>query len=481
MRLMVALPETRSCHIVCSSNPDTASRSRCPLRCERHARPPLGARIFFVLLNQSNAPNPMNMILSPRRGANPLLSLIAAVALAASAPLALASNPTLPTIPSGTYNITSYGASTGASNNATAIQNAINAAAAAGGGTVVIPSGTWLSGPITLSSKINLNLASGAVLKMLAYGTYPGSTNFIYGKNLNNVKISGSGTIDGQGSAWWTAYNANNSVARPKMIRIESCTIVQVTGVRLQNAPTAHLTFAYACDQITVDHITVSTSGSSPNTDAVDTEGTNYLFDTCNLACGDDNIAIGAPHNHSAYYQILNCTFGVGHGCSIGSYTTNGVDHVTVNNCTFNGTTSGIRIKSARDRGGIVQYLTYSNITMSNVANPVWLSEWYPSDPSNPTTAGSATVTATTPNYKHILIQNLTATGASNARAIYGVPEQHINDVTLDNVKITATVGMNIFYADAIVFKNGSTITVSSGYPVTVYSASVSGISTHNY
>jgi polygalacturonase len=389
--------------------------------------------------------------------------------------------PTLPTIPGGTYNITAYGASTGSANNATAIQNAINAASAAGGGTVQIPSGTFLSGPITLKSKINLNLASGATLKMLAYGTYPGSAAFIYGKNLNNIEISGSGIIDGQGSAWWTAYNANNSLARPIMVRFEGCTAVEVVGIKLQNAPTAHVSFAYLCDQVTVNGVTISTSSSSPNTDGFDTEGNNYLFNNCNIACGDDNIAIGAGHNVSQYYVIQNCTFGVGHGCSIGSYTTYGVNHITVTGCTFNGTTSGFRIKSARGRGGVVQYLTYANNTMSKVQYPIWLSEWYPSDPSNPTTAGSASVTSTTPNYKHIVIQNLTATGATSARTIYGVPEQHISDVTLDNVKITATTGMGIYYADGIVFKNGSTITVSSGNPVTIYSATVSGITTHNY
>src|SRR5580698_5205004 len=88
-------------------------------------------------------------------------------------------NPTLPSIPSGTYNITSYGASTSSANNAAAIQKAINAAAAAGGGTVQVPSGTFLSGPINLTNKINLNLASGATLEMLAYGTWPGNTPFI--------------------------------------------------------------------------------------------------------------------------------------------------------------------------------------------------------------------------------------------------------------------------------------------------------------
>jgi polygalacturonase len=408
-----------------------------------------------------------------------LKTIVIAAAMAASNHAAL-SAPTLPSIPSGTYNITSYGASTGSANNATAIQNAINAASAAGGGTVQVPSGTFLSGPITLKSKINLNLASGATLKMLAYGTYPGNTAFIDFGGQNNVKISGSGTIDGQGSAWWTAYNANHAVARPGVLNGNNCTVVQVTGIKLLNAPNVNISFHYVCDQITVDHITITAPSTSPNTDGVDLEGSNFLFDSCNISCGDDMIAIVGSHVRSQYIVIQNCAFGTGHGCSIGSYTGNGVDHLTVNNCTFvNG--GGIRIKSSNDRGGTVQYLTYSNLKMTGVATPIWISEWYASDPANPTTAPTSTKTATTPIYKHILIQNLTATGASSGHNIYGRPEQHVSDVVLDNVKITATTGMNIFYADGIVFKNGSSVTVSSGNAVTIYQATVTGITTHNY
>jgi polygalacturonase len=390
-------------------------------------------------------------------------------------------NPTLPTIPAGTFNITSYGASTSSANNATAIQNAINAASTAGGGTVQVPAGTFLSGPITLKAKINLNLATGATLKMLAYGTYPGSTPFISGGSIQNVEISGSGTIDGQGSAWWTAYNANNSLARPGVISLDNDTYVEITGIKMINAPNVHISLHYTTSQVTISHITISAPSTSPNTDGVDIEGNNVLFDTDNIACGDDNIAIVGSHVHSQYYVVQNCTFGVGHGMSIGSYTSDQVDHLTVQNCAFNGTTSGIRVKSGDGRGGVVQYLTYTGLTMSNVGAPIYISEWYPSEPSNPTTAASNPVTSTTPNDKHILIQNLTATGASTAKYIYGVPELHISDVVLDNVKITSTTGMGIYYADNIRFTNGSSVTVSSGNPVTVYDATVTGTTTHTY
>ena len=127
-----------------------------------------------------------------------LKTILIAGAMVAANNAALA-NPTLPSIPSGTYNITSYGASTSSTNNAAAIQSCINAAAAAGVGTVQVPSGTFLSGPITLKSKINLNLASGATLRMLPYGTYPGNTAFIEYGGLTNVEISGSGSLMGRG------------------------------------------------------------------------------------------------------------------------------------------------------------------------------------------------------------------------------------------------------------------------------------------
>jgi polygalacturonase len=118
---------------------------------------------------------------------------------------------------------------------------------------------------------------------------------------------------------------------------------------------------------------------------------------------------------------------------------------------------------------------------MTSVQNPVWISSWYPSDPSDPITVSSNSVTSTTPIWKHIKIQNLTATGSSNGGTLYGLPEEHVSDVTFNNVQISATTGMDIYYANSIVFTNGSSVSVSSGYPVTIYDASVTGITTHNY
>lgn len=383
---------------------------------------------------------------------------------------------TLPTIPSGTYNITSYGASTSSSDNAAAIQKAIAAANAAGGGTVQVPSGTFLSGPISLTNRINLNLASGATLKMLAYGTWPGNTVFISAQYCTDLEISGSGTIDGQGAAWWAAFAADSSVLRPQEVSLGNSTRVEITGITLKNSPEEHIWVKGDTD-VTITGITINTTASNAkNTDGIDISATDAYIANNNIAAGDDNIAMGGK-----YIDIENCTFGVGHGCSIGSITQNGVSFVTVHGCTFSGTTSGIRMKSERGRGGTVQYLAYNNNTMTSVANPVWISSYYPSDPANPTTNASATVTSTTPIWKHIKIQSLTATGSSNGGTIYGLPEELVGDVTFDNVKISATTGMKIYNASGIVFTNSSSVTVSSGNAVTIYNASVSGITTHTY
>lgn len=383
---------------------------------------------------------------------------------------------TLPTIKSGTYNITSYGASTSSANNATAIQNAINAAAAAGGGTVQVPSGTYLSGPIHLTNHINLNLASGATLRMLPYGTWQGTTVFITANNCTDLEISGSGTIDGQGAAWWAAFAAGTISSRPQEVSLGNSTRVEITGITLINSPEEHIWVKGDTD-VTITGITINTTASNAaNTDGIDISATDAYIANDTIKAGDDNIAMGGQ-----YIDIESCTFGVGHGCSIGSITENGVAFVTVHNCTFSGTTAGIRMKSERGRGGTVQYLAYNNNTMTSVYWPIYIASYYPSLPPNPTTNASATVTSTTPIWKHIKITGLTATGATVAGIIYGLPEEKVSNVTLNAVKISATTGMDIYNATGIVFTNGSSITVSSGNAVTTYNASVSGITTHAY
>ena len=382
----------------------------------------------------------------------------------------------LPSISSTTYSITTYGALTSSTNNATAIQSAINAASAAGGGIVQVPSGTYLSGPLTLLSKVNLNLASGAILMMLPYGTWPsGTTPFITcNSGVTDVEISGSGTINGQGQAWWTAFAASSTVTRPQEVVLNHATRVEITGITLTNSPEEHIWVKEDTDVtvtgITIHTLAVSGQATDANTDGIDISSNDVGIYNCSITDGDDNLVLGG-----AYIDVENCTFGVGHGCSIGSITTSGVSYATVNNCTFTATTAGIRMKSERGRGGLVEYLAYTNLKMTSVTDPIYISSYYPTLPSSPSSDPAQAVTSTTPIWEHIEIENLTVTGSPNAGLLWGLPEELISDVTFSNVKLTATTGMDIYNATGIAFVNGSSISVSSGAREIEYNASVTG------
>jgi hypothetical protein len=314
---------------------------------------------------------------------------------------------------------------------------------------------------------------------MLPFGTYPNPPPaFITtDSSAHDIVLSGSGTIDGQGQAWWDAFATNSATVRPQEVNLGHVTRIQITGIKLQNPPEEHI-WVKSDTNVTITGITINTPGVSgknapKNTDGVDVTATGMFFCNNNIVAGDDNIAMSGTNLYIGF-----STFGVGHGCSIGSITQNGVSNVTVDHLTMNGTTSGIRMKSARDRGGLVHNLTYSNITMTNVQNPVFITSYYPTLPTDPTTDTAMAITATTPIWQNITIKNLTATGSTNGGILWGLPEEKIQTLTFDNVKISANTGMEIFHATGVSFINGSSVTPKSGAAVTTSDATVTGVTT---
>ncbi len=362
-------------------------------------------------------------------------------------------DPPLPQIPTNQFYVTNFGAvGNGVSNSASAIQSAINAAGAAGGGTVIVAAAgaltNYLSGPITLANRVSLQINSGTMLQMLSMSNWPSaSTPFINGSHLHNVEINGSGTIDGQGTNWWLAFSANTNLVRPVMITIGESTQVLVQAVTLQNPPKSHFELEDGNVGVTVQGITINTPSPSPNTDGIDLGATNCLIRNCFISDGDDNIALKPSSAVSADIVISNCTFGTGHGVSIGSGTTGGLHNMTVSNCSFNGTVFGIRMKSDRDRGGLVQNLKYMDITMTNVEYPIVIYSYYDSvgTPYNITPYQASTdtvhaITSTTPIWRNIIISNVTATaltGSHIAGILWGLPEMLISNVTLDDVNFS--------------------------------------------
>lgn len=368
-----------------------------------------------------------------------------------------------------TCNVLTYGATgNGSTKDTAAIQKAINACA--GGGTVQFPAGRYLTAPLFLTSSVILDVESGAtVLGSTTTSDYTvqsgqhvatSTLSLINSDGVSNITIDGGGVIDGQGSGWWASGLAASS--RPRLIELANGNGMTISNVTLQNAGAMHL-FLKDTNNVVVDHVTISSPATSPNTDGIDPAGDQHVrIENSSISVGDDNIAIKAQDvgTPSSDITITGCTFGTGHGVSIGNDLQAGVNTVTVENSSFSGTTNGIRIKSTRTTGGEIQGITYSNLTMTNVQYPIWFSGYYPNIPASQDAAQS--ITSTTPNYHDITVNGLSAKGARAAGYIVGVTEKPLYNISLQNVQISATTGLVVRNATVNV-SNGTAMTVSSG------------------
>jgi polygalacturonase len=407
-------------------------------------------------------------------------------------------------------NITSapYGAvGDGVTTNTTAIQSAINTAAAGGttnglsGGVVEIPAGTFLSGPLAMKTRVKLQIDAGATLLFLPEGSYPDATGAppypLAGTNLTDLVISGLGTIDGNGPGWWSASPPN----RPYMIYFSKCQRVLIEGVTLENPPKIHIVFKNSAADVTIQGITINTVGNSPNTDGIDLIGTNCLVQNCFISAGDDNIALGSSSSsaHTASVVVTNCFFGTGHGMTIGSNTQGGISNLTVINCTFSGTDYGIRMKSdnassgGNGRGGLAEDLNYLNLRMTNIVyGPIVIYSYY-NEVGTPTgitpmmaaTQAVDTIVPNTPVWRGSTISNLTATVGNSGVAgiIWARTELPLTNITLSGVSITAPKSFDIYNAyevrlvdSQIASAGGSTLALFNA-DVTVTNSSAAGAS----
>jgi polygalacturonase len=420
---------------------------------------------------------------------------------------------------------------TSGTDNTSAIQAAINACAAAGGGivplSVVNGQGVYVTGPITLASHVLLQINEGVTLAATNDQSryVPAFINWVYqpnealisAVNATDVGIIGSGTIDGGGGAlqpgggpsWWTqaasfaigntgpinsygvAYYLNppdvptsNGMPRPFLLEFYQCNNILINGVTLQNAPMWHQGLRFS-NNINETGVTVNAPGNSPNTDGVDVVGsTNVTLANLELSDGDDDIAIksglpvdpdspkqvGIPEMATSNVIVTNITAGTGHGISVGSEASNGVNHVIIMNVNYIGTSDGFRIKTGRDRGNQIYDINLNSIRMTNVALPLSINAYYPASggPTEPPYDPAQPPTATTPYVHDITIQNFTATGATSQSIVEGLPESCIQRVNLRNVSIqTSNKGIALRHMTGV-FTNVTSTPGSSGGPFVV-------------
>jgi len=385
-----------------------------------------------------------------------------------------------------------------------AIQAALDVCSKAGGGTVRFTAGTYLSQPVTVHDQTTLLLETGAILLAVTnqsdFMKKPGNwlmarsnddfIPLVGGTDLTNVTITGGGTIDGNGANWWEPareFRAKNpglpALPRPHLIALDNCRNIRVTGVKLINSPRAHLILT-DCEGVVIDDVMIQSPAGAANTEGIGPDNChNVTITHCTIDAGDDNIAITSGKKVTGRefgcdnIAVTDCDFLHGHGMAIGSATVGGVHHVVVRNCRFENTDNGLRIKSDRDRGGLVENIRYAGITMKNVHPAISIVGYYQygTNDKYPKNDLPQPVTETTPVFRDICISNMTATCTGDAGLIVGLPESVVTNVVLENVKITAEKGLKIVNAKGIRCRNVE-ITVKAGPPVTTQNAQVEGL-----
>ncbi|MEG1586027.1 MAG: glycoside hydrolase family 28 protein [Bacteroidales bacterium] len=401
--------------------------------------------------------------------------------------------------------------SNGKSLNTNIINKTISELASGGGGTLFFPAGTYLTGPIELKSNITLDLEAGATLlfsdvfdhylpftEMRYEGVVMNSFSpLIYARDVENITIKGEGKLDGQGKAWWLEmyrhelawrneknrdvskyqkiWDAANDEAglraltnpdwhanlsfrffRPPFFQPIRCKNVRVEGVTIVNSPfwTVNPEF---CQNVKITGVTIL-NPPSPNTDGINPSSCKDVhISDCHISVGDDCITLKSGRDQQARnlavpcenITITNCTMLAGHGgVVIGSEVSGDVRKVAISNCVFDGTDRGIRLKSTRGRGGIVEEITVSNVVMKNIKKEaIVLNLFYSNMPKEP-------VSDRTPVFRNIHISNLVGTRVNQAIKVLGIEEMPISDISFNNIHIQSESGVFIELARNVDLNN---------------------------
>jgi polygalacturonase len=396
------------------------------------------------------------------------------------------------------FNVVDYGAKNDASAPATeAFRKAIEAAKAAGGGTVFVPAGRYVSGPIEMVSNLTLDIDTGATIEFpvaalpFVKGRYLGveamePMPLVDGTDVENITITGRGTLKtADFGAWGKAYgaepvpgkaseNANGPhwdhllksleahqpvtqadylraapELRPSFIGFNNAKNVLVEGVHLVGGPAFMVHLLYS-ENATVRNITINAyPGPHANGIVVDSSRFVRIWNDF-VDTGDDGIVIKAGkdadglrvNRPSEDVVISNCTVKHAHGAvALGSETSGNIRNLVASNITADGTENGIRIKSRRGRGGVVEDVRFDNWTMQNVGTGIEITTYYLMGGEG--TTAEAPVSERTPVFRDIAISNITIAGARQVADIEGLPEMPVEGLRISNVIASAHAGLS--------------------------------------
>lgn len=415
------------------------------------------------------------------------------------------------------FDLLAFGAVTdGKTDASAAFAAAISACNKAGGGRVVVKSGTYFTGPIHLLSNVNLHLEEGA---HILFNTDPkaylpavftrwegmelmGYSPLIYAYRQKNIAITGKGTLDGQANrtTWWpwkggdkwqvegfptqaaaraklqADMEANVPVAqriyaeganfRPPFVQPYECENVLVEGVTIINSP-FWLLNPVLCKNVTVQGVTLSSLG--PNSDGCDPESCqNVIIDNCLFETGDDCIAIKSGRNEdgrriarpSENIVIRNCKMRDGHGgVVIGSEMSGGVRNVFVENCEMSSPEleRGLRIKTNSVRGGVVENFFVRNVTIGEVQTAIVIDfDYEEGDSGN-----------FTPTVRNIDVHDLICKKSKQVFQVRGYKRSPISNFSLRDSKFESTENIGILenlenFSTKQVTINGAPFIVSS-------------------
>jgi len=349
----------------------------------------------------------------------------------------------------------------------------------------------------------------------------------ISGKDLENVAFTGDGVFDGSGDVWrgvkrfkmtdaqWKKLITSGGVTndkgdrwfpsesykkgdeinklgvpvgittmedfeemkdylRPVFVSLINCNKVLLDGPTFQNSPAWNL-HMLMCENLTVRNVFVRNPWYSQNGDGLDIESCkNSVVYNCTFDVGDDAICVKSGKNEDGRKRgiptenliVKNCIVYHAHGgFVVGSEMSGGVKNMHVSACTFIGTDIGLRFKSTRGRGGIVEDIYISDISMINIpTQAISFNLFYggsapKADPGDNSTdenrkARIPAVDETTPSFRDIHMKNIICNGAEKAILIEGLPEMMVKNVSIEDVKMKTNKGIELINAENISFKN---------------------------